>query len=154
MAGPKLTYTSPAVVAAAFAIGCGAMYMALSLAHSWGGAAPRTPLAAAVALAAAAGLLLVLAIVKLRHRRTLPRAAVTLLALGRAAALAGGALAGAYTVLAVDAWPRLAAEYPRERLASSLVSLVGAVVLVAAGYLLQRALHVDDDDPDQPSAHD
>lgn len=122
-----------------------------------GGVAPPVTWTAPITLVAFAVLLLALARITYRtiHQRREhidPHRAVNLLVLGKASALAGAVIAGAYLGYAISFADALGAELPRERVTRSLVSCLAALGVMLGGILLERACRVPGppDDTDDP----
>lgn len=122
-----------------------------------GGVAPAVMWTAALTLLVFALLLLALArttyrTIHQRRERIDPRRAVNLLVLGKASALAGAAVAGAYLGYAISFADALGAELPRERVTRSLAACLAALGVLLGGILLERACRVpgDADDADDP----
>ncbi len=91
--------------------------------------------------------------IQTRRQPVVPRRAVSLLALGKTALLAGTGLAAGYAAVAVYFWPRLDAVLPRERVAASALAAAASIGLAVAGFFLERACRVPrppDDDEDAP----
>lgn len=123
-----------------------------------GGVAPPVTWAAPTTLLAFAVLLLALArityrTIHQRRERIDPHRAVNLLVLGKAGALAGAAVAGAYFGYAISFADALGAELPRERVTRSAAACLVALGVMVGGLLLERACRVPDphDDTDDPS---
>ncbi len=124
-----------------------------------GGIAPAVTWAAPLTLLVFAVLLLALArtthrTIQERRERIDPHRAVNLLVLGKASALAGAAVVGAYLGYALSFADAMGAELPRERVTHSLVAAAMALGVMAGGLLLERACRVpgppdDADDPDR-----
>lgn len=121
-----------------------------------GGVAPAVTWAAPLTLLVFAVLLLALArityrTIHQRRERIDPHRAVNLLVLGKASALAGAAVAGAYLGYAISFADAVAADLPRERVTRSLVACLVALGVMVGGILLERACRVPDpDDTDDP----
>ena len=79
--------------------------------------------------------------VHVRRERLEPHRAVNRLVLGRASALVGALVAGGYAGYAVS-WIGSEAELAGQRMLRSVVAAVCALLLVAAGLLLERACRV------------
>ncbi|MDR1238040.1 MAG: DUF3180 domain-containing protein [Propionibacteriaceae bacterium] len=128
-------------------LGAGIVWVWLQACWSWGWQTPRFPIAAALVFVviAVAGLLLIIFV--RRRVRNIRQHAPSLLALGKALALAGGVLAGGYLVLLV-ANLRLAAAIPRETFAAALTSLIAAILCIISGYLLQLACRIPPEEDD------
>ncbi len=114
---------------------------------------PQVGWAPAVALVVGAGVLGVLAwstwqSLHKRHERMTSDHGIKLLALAKASSLVGAIVAGGYAGYAlafVDAWQT---PLGRDRVLHSGAAAVGAVLLVVAALLLERALQVPGDDED------
>lgn len=87
--------------------------------------------------------------IQVRRQRMEPQRAVAFLVLGKASALGGALVAGGYLGYALSFVGRLDAEGPRERVVRSFVALLGGVVLMVAGLLLERACRVPPDEDDE-----
>lgn len=87
-----------------------------------------------------------------RRERVDPSRAVVWLALGKAAALGGAAVAGGYLAYAASNLGQLQAEAPRERALLALLCALAGVGLTLAGLALERACRVpgDEDDAGEP----
>ncbi|WP_392508026.1 DUF3180 family protein [Naumannella halotolerans] len=87
--------------------------------------------------------------------RTEPARAVALLALGKAAALGGALMAGGYLMFAMLSVPDLAVPAARDRVLRASVAMIGGLIVMVAGLVLERACRVpedgdDDAEDDQP----
>ncbi len=125
-----------------------------------GGVAPSVTWAAPLTLAVFAIVLLALArqtyqTIHERKESIEPRRAVNLLVLGKASALAGAAVAGAYAGYALSFANDMDAALPRERVTRSVVACLVALGVMAGGLLLERACRVPGhDDEDEPGRGD
>ncbi|SDD07390.1 Protein of unknown function [Auraticoccus monumenti] len=81
-----------------------------------------------------------------RRERVDPARAVVWLALGKAAALGGAAVAGGYLAYGLSNLGQVQAEAPRERLLLSLLCALTGAALTLAGLALERACRVPGDD--------
>ena len=88
---------------------------------------------------------------QVNHVRIDDRQAVAWLALGKAAAILGIAMAGGYAGFAVRFLTDLTIEGPRERVIRSAVAIIGGVAMTIAGLRIERALMVPPDDHDDES---
>lgn len=89
--------------------------------------------------------------IQIRRERMEPQRAVAFLVLGKASALGGAFIAGAYFGFALNFLARLEAVGPRDRVIRSAVAIAVAIGLCIAGLLLERACKVpggEDDDND------
>lgn len=89
--------------------------------------------------------------IQVRRERIEPQRAVAFLVLGKASALAGAFVAGAYFGFALDFVTRLDVVGPRDRVIRSAVAIVVGIGLCLAGLALERACRVpggDDQDHD------
>jgi hypothetical protein len=77
------------------------------------------------------------------HRYPDPQRSLALVALAKACALGGAALAGAYAVLALTSLPRFAVVAARERVIRGAVTAVAALLLMAGGLALERQCRTD-----------
>jgi small-conductance mechanosensitive channel len=117
---------------------------------------PRIPWTAPIGLAVFAALVGALAWsthqrLQVRRERMEPQRAVAFLALGKASALAGAAVAGGYLGFALMFLTRIDAATPRDRVIRAAVAVVAGVGLMIAGLRLERACKVpDDEDEDEP----
>jgi len=117
---------------------------------------PRIPWTAPIGLAVFAALVGALAWsthqrLQVRRERMEPQRAVAFLALGKASALAGAAVAGGYLGFALMFLTRIDAATPRDRVIRAAVAVVAGVGLTIAGLRLERACKVpDDEDEDEP----
>lgn len=78
--------------------------------------------------------------------------AVTFLALGKASAIGGAAIAAGYLIFVVASAGNLGATGPQQRVIRGLVSTAAGVLIAAAGLMLERACRVPeppDEDDDQ-----
>lgn len=112
---------------------------------------PYVPWTAPLALLIAAALVGVLAWttwqqIQVRRERVDPGRAVALLVLGKASALAGAVTGGGYLAFALAFVGRWETDGPRERVVRSLIAVVAALALMAAGMLLERACRVPEGD--------
>jgi len=82
------------------------------------------------------------------HRRIEPHRAVNLLVLGKASALVGALMAGAYTGFAISFLSVWEVPSGRDRVVHAAVAAVVAAVVMVGGMLLERALKVPDDGDD------
>lgn len=87
-----------------------------------------------------------------RREPMAPTVAVARLALGKTALLAGAALAGGYTGVALHAMTFLEAELPRARAIGAAATLLASVILAFAGRRLERACEIPPPPPDEGSA--
>lgn len=87
--------------------------------------------------------------IQVRRERMDPQRAVAFLVLGKASALGGALVAGGYLGYALSFVSRFDADGPRERVVRSLVAIVGGVVLMIAGLLLERACRVPTDEDEE-----
>jgi len=117
---------------------------------------PRIPWSAPIGLLVFAALVGALAWsthqrLQVRRERMEPQRAVAFLALGKASALAGAAVAGGYLGFALMFLTRIDAATPRDRVIRAAVAVVAGVGLTIAGLRLERACKVpDDEDEDEP----
>jgi hypothetical protein len=117
---------------------------------------PRIPWSAPIGLVVFAALVGALAWsthqrLQVRRERMEPQRAVAFLALGKASALAGAAVAGGYLGFALMFLTRIDAATPRDRVIRAAVAVVAGVGLTIAGLRLERACKVpDDEDEDEP----
>jgi small-conductance mechanosensitive channel len=117
---------------------------------------PRIPWTAPIGIAVFAALVGALAWsthqrLQVRRERMEPQRAVAFLALGKASALAGAAVAGGYLGFALMFLTRIDAATPRDRVIRAAVAVVAGVGLMIAGLRLERACKVpDDEDEDEP----
>jgi hypothetical protein len=82
------------------------------------------------------------------HGRIEPHRAVNLLVLGKASALVGAFMVGAYTGFAVTFVRSWEVPTGRDRVLQSVVAAVVAIAVMVGGMLLERACRVPDDDDD------
>ncbi|MBA2532432.1 MAG: DUF3180 domain-containing protein [Nocardioidaceae bacterium] len=121
-----------------------------------GGVAPSVTWAAPLTLLVFAVVLLALArstyqTLHQRRERIEPRKAVNLLVLGKASALAGAVVGGAYAGYALSFASDLETALPRERVTRSVVACLVALGVMVGGLLLERACRVPgSDDEDEP----
>ncbi len=120
---------------------------------------PTVPWTAPIALLLIAALVAMLAYstwqrIQVRRERMQAQRAVAFLVLGKASALAGAVVAGAYLGFALNFVARLDAVGPRERVIRSAVAIVVGVGLCIAGLLLERACRVPGDDGDRDAEED
>ncbi|MGH3498284.1 MAG: DUF3180 domain-containing protein [Nocardioidaceae bacterium] len=86
------------------------------------------------------------------HRRRLPmdaRRAVNLLVLGKASALVGALLAGAYIGFGVHYIGSMNVDLPRSRVIHSLLAMLASIGVGVGGLLLERACRVPRDPDDK-----
>jgi putative exporter of polyketide antibiotics len=76
-----------------------------------------------------------------RHQRLAPHQAVNRLVLGKACALGGAFVMGAYLGHALS-WVGIASEIVRDRLLTSLIAAGGAALMTGCALLLERACRV------------
>src|SRR4051794_19961642 len=118
---------------------------------------PRIPWSAPIGLLVFAALVGALAWsthqrLQVRRERMEPQRAVAFLALGKASALAGAAVAGGYLGFALMFLTRIDAATPRDRVIRAAVAVVAGVGLTIAGLRLERACRgPDDEDEDEPA---
>lgn len=123
------------------------------VAESWHGTAPVVtwfqPLALLLVAAIVGGTAwLTWRSVQIRHERMEPHRAVNRLVLGRACALVGALIAGAYAGYAVS-WLGIAGDpLAGQRVLRSLVAAVMGGLICLGGVLLERACRVHDDEPE------
>lgn len=115
--------------------------------------APIVPWTAPLALVLITALVGVLAYttrqrIQIRHERMEPQRAVAFLVLGKASALGGALVAGAYLGFALNFVGRMDAAGPRDRVIRSAVAVGVGIVLCVAGLLLERACKVPGNDED------
>ena len=82
------------------------------------------------------------------HGRIEPNRAVNLLVLGKASALVGAFMAGAYCGFAVTYLRSWEVPAGRDRVVQALIAALVAVGVMVGGLLLERACRVPDDDDD------
>ena len=117
---------------------------------------PRIPWSAPIGLGVFAAMVGALAWsthqrLQVRRERMEPQRAVAFLALGKASALAGAAVAGGYLGFALMFLARIDATAPRDRVIRAAVAVVAGVGLAIAGLRLERACKVpDDEDEEEP----
>lgn len=90
--------------------------------------------------------------IQVRRERIEPERAVTFLALGKASAIGGAAIAAGYLVFVFLSVGNLAAEGPQQRVIRGLIAAFAGVLIAAAGLWLERACRVPDppaDDEDE-----
>lgn len=93
--------------------------------------------------------------VQTRRERIEPERGLMMVALGKASALGGAAIAAGYLAFVAVSLGNLSATGPQQRLIRGLVATVGGVLIGAAGLWLERACKVPDDpDSDLPEQED
>ena len=118
-----------------------------------GGVAPTVGWAVPLTLAFFAAVLIGLAwsthrTLRTPHGRIDPHRAVNLLVLGKASALVGAFMAGAYRGFAVTYLRSWEVPAGRDRVVQAVIAAVVAVAVMVGGLLLERACQVPDDDDD------
>ena len=152
----RLRPTSAPTLAVSAIVGlfCGGLVR--PVVESGGGVAPPVGLTSALALVFLSALLFTLAWGTHRRLHTQLRSldwnhAVNLLVLGKASALAGAVVAGAYAGYALSFASDLETALPRERVTRSVVACLVALGVMVGGLLLERACRVPgSDDEDEP----
>ncbi len=129
-------------------------WLVVTTAETLGVSAPVVPWLTAIALAVAAVLVGVLArstrlTIQVRRERMDPQRAVTLLALGKASALAGALVAAGFLVYGLAFVGRWEAELPRQRVIHSAAAMVAGIALAITGLRLERACEVPRDEDDE-----
>nr|WP_275588434.1 DUF3180 domain-containing protein [Microlunatus panaciterrae] len=151
--------TSSRAVAVAFLFGLLIGWFVVLAANALGALSPQVPWSAPIALLLAAGLVGILAYgthqrIQVRRSFVEPHRAVSMLVLGKTAALAGALVAGGYLAFGLMFVGRWEADIPRERVIRSAVSVVSGIAMTVAGLLLERACKVpkseDDEESDSP----
>lgn len=137
------------VIAAVF--GALGGWLVVVVSNALGFVPPYVPWTGPLALLIAAALVGVLAWttwqqIQVRRERVDPGRAVALLVLGKASALAGAVTGGGYLAFALAFVGRWETDGPRERVVRSLIAVVAALALMAAGMLLERACRVPEGD--------
>jgi Protein of unknown function (DUF3180) len=135
------------VLAALFGVGGVLGYAVVAVAVSLNGVAPRLQWSSVIGLVVIVGLVGWFAYSTYRavhrdRRHIDPHRAVNLLLLAKASALAGALMAGGYAGFAVPFLDQLDVALPRERVIRAACGVLGAVALVVAGMLLERACRV------------
>lgn len=93
--------------------------------------------------------------VQSRRERIEPERGLMMVALGKASALGGAAIAAGYLAFVGVSVGNLSATGPQQRLVRGLVAAFGGVLIAAAGLWLERACKVPDDpDSDLPEQED
>ena len=147
-----------AAVALAFVLGAGGTWVLFTAIDAWSGALPQLTLAAPVA----AGVIVIVVgalawwtrrVVQVGRRPLPPARALGLLAIGKAALLAGFLAAGAYAAIVVYSLGRLDAPAPRQRFMLGLVTAAVSVAAGLCGRALERSCRIPPhDDGDTESA--
>lgn len=163
--GGSMTTTSLRTLALAAVFGALAGWLTVVVANALDLVPPYVPWTAPAALLLIAALVGGLAWstqqrIQVRRERVEAQRAVSFLLLGKASALAGAAIAGAYLSFGLMFVGRWEADGPRERVIRSLLAVVTAVGLCITGLLLERACKVpggndfDDDFDDELDEED
>jgi cytochrome c biogenesis protein CcdA len=118
---------------------------------AFNGVAPQIEWSAVVVLMAVAAIVLLLANsthrILHRERRSMdPHRAFRFLLLGKASALVGAIMAGAYLGFAADFVNQLDVTLPEQRVVRSVFAAVSALILLLAGLLLERACRIPKDE--------
>lgn len=137
-------------VGAALALGL------LILAEALIGRPPLLPWTGPLALLFAAAIIGAIAFttwrrIQVRRERIEPERGVTFLALGKASALGGSAIAAGYLVFVIFSATNLEALGPQQRVVRGAVAAVAGVLIGAAGLWLERACRVPDPPEDEDS---
>ncbi len=148
--------TPPRALAVAALFGGLAGWLLVVTANALDIVPPTVPWTAPFGLILIASLVAVLAYttrqrIQVRRERIEPQRAVAFLVLGKASALGGVLVAGAYLGFAVSFVTRVDAAGPRDRVIRSAVAIVAGLALAGAGLLLERACKVpgtDEEDHD------
>jgi ABC-type Fe3+-siderophore transport system permease subunit len=134
-------------------VGAACGWLTVLAANALGLTPPMVPWSAPIGILLITALVGVLAYtthqrLQVRRERIPPERAVSFLVLGKASALAGALVAGGYFTFALMFVTRLDAVAPRDRVIRSGVAVVGGIVLMVAGLLLERACKVPGADED------
>lgn len=150
-----------ATVALAFVLGAGGTWVLFLALDAWSGPMPQLTPAAPVAAGAIAVAVGALAwwtrrAVHVRRELVAPAWGLALLAVGKAALLAGFLGAGAYLAIAAHSVGRLDAPSPRQRFVLALFTAAASVGAGLAGRALERSCRVppDDDGDDALASQD
>lgn len=148
---PTVRPTRPVTILVAALTGAMLGWMSFTVMEALGWTLPQLPLVIPLAIS-------LLAVVigwqarrvhrQIQRDRKLPTPELALrwLALGKASLLAGIGLAGGYLAVASYFWARRDAALPAERVTNSLIAVVAALLLAAAGFWLERACRIPKDD--------
>lgn len=155
---PTLRPTGWQTIGVAVVVGAGLGWLLFSLLDLLDLPLPQLPLAVVATTAVLAVFTAIQAwaahrAIQVRHELLEPQRAVRLVVLGKASLLVGSALAGAYAAIAGFSVSRWDAVLPRERVISSVVSVIVSAGLAAAGAFLERACRIPpsaDDDATPP----
>lgn len=153
MTSGRLRPVSAAALTGCAVVGLVGGWVLHPLLESWHGTAPVItwfqPLALLLVAAIIGGTAwLTWRSVQVQHERLEPHRAVNRLVLGRACALVGALLAGAYAGYAVS-WLGIAGDpLAGQRVQRSVVAAVLGGLICLGGVLLERACRVRDDDPE------
>ncbi|HEY5820930.1 MAG TPA: DUF3180 domain-containing protein [Propionibacteriaceae bacterium] len=151
--GGSIHTTPPRALLVAALFGGLAGWLVVVSANALDLVAPIVPWTAPLALVLITALVGVLAYttrqrIQIRHERMEPQRAVAFLVLGKASALGGALVAGAYLGFALNFVGRMDAAGPRDRVIRSAVAVGVGIVLCVAGLLLERACKVPGNDED------
>lgn len=156
MAEPALTPTRPRTLVLAALLGAAVAFLWLTVVTGFDLTVPEVPWATPVLLAAAAAAGAVLA--RVTHVRNHvvqrpgdPTRSVATLAIARAMMLGGALLGGGYLLFGLYFVPTMQAVSPRERVLRGLVTAAVAVLVVAAGWAVERACQAPRPPDDQES---
>ncbi len=150
----RLHRTTPRALVLAAIFGALAGWLIVNTANALGFSPPLVPWLTPIALWVAAVLVAGLAWStrqRIQVKRTWiePQRAVTLLALGKAAALVGALIAGGYLTFGLMFVGRWDAELPQQRVIRSGVAVLAGIALMVTGLFLERACLVPEKrDPD------
>lgn len=144
---PTVEPTGWGTVLLAVLVGAGTGWLLFAIPDRFGVPLPALPLLVTVTIVLLAVTCWLLAVrthrqVQVRREPIEPGRAVRLLAFGKASVLTGALLAGGYLAVGLYSLQRWAADLPRERVISSLVATIAAVVLAAGGGFLERSCRI------------
>ncbi|MDO5498822.1 MAG: DUF3180 domain-containing protein [Propionibacteriaceae bacterium] len=154
----RLGFTRPRTLGIAAAAGALLGALVTFLAEQRAGYPPVLPWTGPLVLVFVAALLSAMAFstwrrIQVRKEQVEPQRGITLLALAKASAIGGAAIAAGYLVFALMGAGNLVAAGPQQRLIRGLVAAVAGAGICAAGSWLERACRVPDppeDEDDEP----
>ena len=154
---PRLSFTRPITLAVAAAAGAGAALVLLLVSQRLVGHPPMLAWSGPLVLFFAAALVGTAAFttwrrLQVRRERIESQRAVMFLALGKASAVGGAALAAGYVVFVIASAGNLDAIGPQQRVLRGALSAVAAGLLGAAGLWLERACRVPDSGVDDENS--
>lgn len=154
--GRRLGVTRPYALGVAAAVGAVGSLVLVAGAQRLNGSPPVLPWSGPLVVLFAAAVVAGLAFttwrrIQVRLESIEPQRAIRFLALGKASALGGAAIAAGYLVFVAVATGNLQAAGPQQRLVRGLVAAAAGVALSAAGLWLERACRIPTSMSDEDS---